>query len=124
MSSHEIAASTAQLVAASKVKASLHSERLITVKAASRSVAEATAGVVASAKSGAKMTEESTNIMDYSKLSLTQTKRLEMDSQVRVLELETMLEKERARLAELRRTHYHLAGESEGWEQEEEQRAE
>ena len=95
VSSHEIAASTAQLVsfksklilhgandcpidvqvAASKVKASLHSERLVSVKAASRSgkflyltvnvctrcsstvVAEATAGVVASAKSGSKMND-------------------------------------------------------------------
>ncbi|XP_062502731.1 huntingtin-interacting protein 1-like [Corticium candelabrum] len=124
VSSHEIAASTAQLVAASKVKASLHSERLVSVKAASRSVAEATAGVVASAKSGSKMNDEAESNVDYSKLSLTQAKRLEMDSQVRVLELESLLEKERNRLAELRRMHYHLAGASEGWEEEEEQKAE
>ena len=36
---------------------------------------------------------------------------------VRVLELESLLEKERNRLAELRRMHYHLAGASEGWEE-------
>ena len=36
--------------------------------------------------------------------------------QVRVIELESLLEKERVRLAELRRKHYNLAGESEGWE--------
>ena len=38
--------------------------------------------------------------------------------QVKVLEYESDLEKERVRLAELRKKHYQLAGESEGWEQE------
>lgn len=37
--------------------------------------------------------------------------------QVRVLELESQLEKERKRLGDLRRTHYQLAGASEGWEE-------
>ena len=55
--------------------------------------------------------------MDYSKLSLTQAKRLEMESQVKALELEKELEMERTRLAELRKLHYHLAGASEGWEE-------
>ena len=55
--------------------------------------------------------------MDYSKLSLTQAKRLEMESQVKALELEKELEMERTRLAELRKFHYHLAGASEGWEE-------
>lgn len=41
-----------------------------------------------------------------------------MESQVHVLELESNLEKERKKLSELRKTHYKLAGESEGWEQE------
>jgi I/LWEQ domain len=39
-----------------------------------------------------------------------------MDSQVRVLELESSLQQERLRLAALRRHHYQLAGEAEGWE--------
>lgn len=56
--------------------------------------------------------------MDFSKLSLTQAKRLEMDSQVRVLELDSQLEKERRKLADLRKIHYQLASEAEGWEQE------
>lgn len=33
-----------------------------------------------------------------------------------MLELESDLEKERIRLAELRKKHYQLAGESEGWD--------
>ena len=55
--------------------------------------------------------------MDYTNMSLTQAKRLEMESQVRALELEKELEMERTRLAELRKIHYHLAGASEGWEE-------
>lgn len=50
-------------------------------------------------------------------MSLTQAKRLEMESQVKALELEKELEMERTRLAELRKVHYHLAGASEGWEE-------
>ena len=56
--------------------------------------------------------------LDFSRLTLHQAKRLEMESQVHLLELESNLEKERKKLSELRKTHYKLAGESEGWEQE------
>jgi len=49
-------------------------------------------------------------------LTLHQAKRLEMDSQVRVLELEASLQQERVKLSALRRQHYQLAGETEGWE--------
>ena len=51
-------------------------------------------------------------------MSLMETKRLEMESQVGVLELESRLEKERRKLAGLRKQHYQLAGESEGWDEE------
>ncbi|XP_071480195.1 huntingtin-interacting protein 1-like [Diadema antillarum] len=112
--SHEIAASTAQLVAASRVKADKESTNLKGLQTASRNVATATAGVVASAKTGAQMIDEGES-PDFTKLSLTQTKRMEMEAQVRVLELESKLEKERVALAELRKQHYQLAGASEGW---------
>jgi len=73
--------------------------------------------VVASAQSGSELTRQgSEGKFDYSKLSLTQAKRLEMESQVKALELEKELRDERTRLAELRKVHYHLAGASEGWE--------
>lgn len=119
VASNEVAASTAQLVAASRVKASPRSPKLANLTTASKSVAEATGNVVASAKTGSEMIEDSKTVPDYSKLSLTQAKRLEMDSQVRVLELESDVVKERKRLGDLRRMHYQLAGVSEGWEQEE-----
>ncbi|XP_055022918.1 huntingtin-interacting protein 1 isoform X2 [Boleophthalmus pectinirostris] len=117
--SHEIAASTAQLVAASKVKADKDSPKLQRLKQASRGVTQATAGVVASTKSGKSQIEE-TDTMDFSSMTLTQIKRQEMDSQVLVLELETRLQKERERLGELRKKHYELAGVAEGWGEEEE----
>ncbi|XP_076138563.1 huntingtin-interacting protein 1 isoform X2 [Alosa pseudoharengus] len=117
--SHEIAASTAQLVAASKVKADKGSSNLARLQQASRGVTQATAGVVASTKSGKSQIEE-TETMDFSSMTLTQIKRQEMDSQVLVLELETRLQRERERLGELRKKHYELAGVAEGWGEEEE----
>ncbi|KAM9469326.1 huntingtin-interacting protein 1 isoform 1-T1 [Clarias gariepinus] len=117
--SHEIAASTAQLVAASKVKADKDSPNLARLQQASKGVTQATARVVASTKSGKSQIEE-TDTMDFSSMTLTQIKRKEMDSQVRVLELETQLQKERERLGELRKKHYELAGVAEGWGEEQE----
>nr|XP_040045624.1 huntingtin-interacting protein 1 isoform X1 [Gasterosteus aculeatus aculeatus] len=112
--SHEIAASTAQLVAASKVKADKDSANLQSLQKASRGVTQATAAVVASTKSGKSQIEEK-DTMDFSSMTLTQIKRQEMDAQVLVLELETRLQKERERLGELRKKHYELAGVAEGW---------
>uniref|UniRef100_A0AAX7VAG7 I/LWEQ domain-containing protein n=1 Tax=Astatotilapia calliptera TaxID=8154 RepID=A0AAX7VAG7_ASTCA len=79
--SHEIAASTAQLVAASKVKADKDSTKLHRLQQASRGVTQATAAVVASTKSGKSQIEE-TDTMDFSSMTLTQIKRQEMDAQV------------------------------------------
>ncbi|XP_025071473.1 huntingtin-interacting protein 1 isoform X3 [Alligator sinensis] len=114
--SHEIAASTAQLVAASKVKADKDSTNLSKLQQASRGVNQATAGVVASTKSG-KLQIEEKDSMDFSSMTLTQIKRQEMDSQVRVLELENQLQKERQKLGDLRKKHYELAGVAEGWDE-------
>lgn len=47
--------------------------------------------------------------LDTSNLSLTATRRLEMESKVRALELESALDAERNRLAALRKRHYNLA---------------
>uniref|UniRef100_A0A8C7BR46 Huntingtin-interacting protein 1-related protein n=1 Tax=Neovison vison TaxID=452646 RepID=A0A8C7BR46_NEOVI len=107
--SHEIAASTAQLVAASKVKADKHSPHLSRLQECSRAVNEMAANVVASSKSGQEQIEER-DTMDFSGLSLIKLKKQEMETQVRVLELEKTLEAERVRLGELRKQHYVLAG--------------
>ncbi|XP_060026445.1 huntingtin-interacting protein 1-related protein isoform X6 [Lagenorhynchus albirostris] len=107
--SHEIAASTAQLVAASKVKADKHSPHLRRLQECSRAVNEMAASVVASTRSGQEQIEDR-DTMDFSGLSLIKLKKQEMETQVRVLELEKTLEVERVRLGELRKQHYMLAG--------------
>ena len=60
----EIAASTTQLVVASKVKAQRGSENLTQLAEASKGVTECTARVVASAKSGADAIEEIGKLRD------------------------------------------------------------
>ncbi|KAL2091775.1 hypothetical protein ACEWY4_011573 [Coilia grayii] len=107
--SHEIAASTAQLVAASKVKADRNSKKLGTLQQASRHVNEMAAKVVASTKTGQEQVEEK-DTMDFSGMSLIKLKTEEMESQVKVLELENQLENERLRLGELRKKHYEIVG--------------
>ncbi|EFN85496.1 huntingtin-interacting protein 1 [Harpegnathos saltator] len=113
VASQGIAASTAQLVVASRVKAERNSNNLSELSKASREVTQATANVVATAKSCNHLVEENEDL-DMSSLSLHQAKRLEMEAQVRILELEQALGTERLRLAALRRYHYQLDGESEG----------
>ncbi|KAK4876246.1 hypothetical protein RN001_012668 [Aquatica leii] len=115
VASQEIAASTAQLVVASRVKAERKSKNLEQLGHASKGVTTATGGVVATVKDCSQLMDEAEEL-DTSNMTLHQAKRLEMDAQVRVLELEKELEQERMRLATLRRRHYQLAGEGEGWE--------
>ncbi len=72
-------------------------------------MSEATGQVVASAQSGSQLYKESPTEVDFSKLSQTQAKRLEIESKVKAMELEKELEMERKRLYSLRKVHYHLA---------------
>ncbi|TDH12762.1 hypothetical protein EPR50_G00051010 [Perca flavescens] len=107
--SHEIAASTAQLVAASKVKADRNSKKLSVLQQASRHVNEMAANVVGSTRTGQEHLEEK-ETMDFSGMSVIKLRKEEMESQVKLLELESQLENERLRLGELRKKHYELAG--------------
>lgn len=109
MASQEISASTAQLVVASRVKADRNSNNLYQLTGASKQVTTATATVLATVKDCAQLMEE-VEEFDVSNLSLHQAKRVQMDLQVRVLELEKELEQERFRLLSLRKHHYQLAG--------------
>ncbi|XP_056874619.1 huntingtin-interacting protein 1-related protein-like [Takifugu flavidus] len=108
-SSHEIAASTAQLVAASKVKADRSNKKLNTLQQASRHVNDMAAVVVTSTRHGQQQISDQ-GVMDFSGLSLIKLKKEEMEAQVKVLQLETQLEQERVRLGELRKRHYVLGG--------------
>nr|XP_022901178.1 huntingtin-interacting protein 1 isoform X1 [Onthophagus taurus] len=109
----EIAASTAQLVVASRVKAERKSSNLEQLTQASKGVTTATGAVVATVKVCSQLMED--EVLDTSKLTLHQAKRLEMEAQVRVLELEKELEQERVRLSALRKHHYQMAKDDEGW---------
>ncbi|KAI3362058.1 hypothetical protein L3Q82_012399, partial [Scortum barcoo] len=106
-SSHEIAASTAQLVAASKVKADRSNKKLHTLQHASRHVNDMAAVVVTSTKHGQQQISDQ-GVMDFSGMSLIKLKTEEMEAQVRVLQLESQLEQERVRLGALRKRHYEL----------------
>ncbi|XP_029024998.1 huntingtin-interacting protein 1-related protein-like [Betta splendens] len=109
--SHEIAGSTAQLVAASKVKADRNNKKLYTLQQASRHVNDMAAVVVTSSKHGQQQISDHV-VMDFSGMSLIKLKKEEMEAQVKVLQLESQLEQERVRLGELRKRHYDL-GDSE-----------
>lgn len=101
----EIAASTAQLVLASRVKAPRDSANLKALGAASKDVTQCTGAVVATVKDCGKQLEESQDL-DLSKLTVHQAKTLEMEIQVKVLALEQALQVERSRLASFRRKNY------------------
>uniref|UniRef100_A0A914DPV0 Huntingtin interacting protein 1 n=1 Tax=Acrobeloides nanus TaxID=290746 RepID=A0A914DPV0_9BILA len=108
VSAQEIAASVAQLYVSSRVKADRDSKKMAELGVASKSVNTCTASVVATVKSG-QQTLSDERILDFTHLSLHEAKKEEMESQVRTLELEAELTRERNRLAALRKHHYHLA---------------
>ncbi|EDV22422.1 uncharacterized protein TRIADDRAFT_59009 [Trichoplax adhaerens] len=123
VASREISSSTVQLVTASRVKSNPRSENLLQLESASKLVTASTTEVIAAANAGRKVLAEDDQNYDFSKISLTQAKRLEMESQVRLLRLESNVTKERGYLGRIRKHHYHLAGASEGWEVDEAEEA-
>eukprot|EP00064_Thunnus_orientalis_P018193 superscaffoldBa00004104_g18286 len=92
-----------------QVKADRNSKKLSVLQQASRHVNEMAANVVGSTRTGQEHLEEK-DTMDFSGMSLIKLRKEEMESQVKVLELESQLENERLRLGELRKQHYGLAG--------------
>ncbi|XP_063708138.1 huntingtin-interacting protein 1 isoform X2 [Culicoides brevitarsis] len=108
VAAQEIAASTAQLVVASRVKAQRQSPNLTALGQASKNVTQATGGVVAVAKDCTARLEEQQD--DLTGLTLHQAKTREMEVQVKVLELEQALNMERLKLAALRRKNYQANG--------------
>lgn len=114
VAAQEIAASTAQLVVASRVKADRNSTNLQQLTHASKDVTNCTGVVVATVKDCSQLIDEAEDF-DTSNLTLHQAKKLEMESQVRVLELEKELEMERLKLSSLRRRHYQLDRDGERW---------
>lgn len=116
VASREIAASSMQLVMSSRVKADKSSKKLSNLNAAAKTISTLTGTVVATAENCRDKVEVA-NTLDFSKLSLHSAKRLEMETLVKMLETEKQLENERKKLAALRKHHYQLAGELEGWDE-------
>ncbi|XP_058055147.1 huntingtin-interacting protein 1 isoform X4 [Anopheles bellator] len=106
VAAQEIAACTAQLVVASRVKAPRTSTNLSALGTASKNVTQATGIVVATAKDCSQRLEDSQDL-DLGTLTVHQAKTKEMEIQVKVLELEQALQVERMRLASFRKKNYH-----------------
>ena len=101
------------MVIASKVKARAESEKLQNLKSSSKVVAESTAQVIATCKTINNDKEDGEKDEDFTTLSVHQSKRLEMEIQIKVLELETQLEKQREKLFSLRKLQYATANANE-----------
>ncbi|KAI1788816.1 cytoskeleton assembly control protein [Ganoderma leucocontextum] len=106
VASNEVAAATAQLVAASRVKANLMSKTQERLELAAKAVTEACKALVKQVKAiAAKQVKEED--VDYKNMAVLEFKRREMEQQVEILRLEKELNASRHRLGAMRRAGYH-----------------
>jgi hypothetical protein len=101
-----MAVATTQLVAAARVKAIPNSKTQGRLEDAAVGVREATRALVKAAKDGATRTTTERIEGEVGAMSGRQFKVVEMECQVRILELEKELEGERVRLAAIRKQGY------------------
>ncbi|EXJ53696.1 uncharacterized protein A1O5_13052 [Cladophialophora psammophila CBS 110553] len=107
VASNDVAASTAQLVAASRVKASFMSKTQDHLEQASRAVGAACRALVRQVQDIIKQkAKDEGESMDYSRLSGHEFKVREMEQQVEILQLRNALDAAQARLAEMRKLSY------------------
>ena len=106
VASNEVAAATAQLVAASRVKANLMSKTQERLELAAKAVTEACKALVKQVKaiSAKEVLEED---VDYKNMAVLEFKKREMEQQVEILRLEKELGAARHRLGAMRRAGYH-----------------
>jgi len=106
VASNEVAAATAQLVAASRVKANLMSKTQERLEAAAKAVTEACRALVRQVKavSAREIQDEE---VDYKNMAVLEFKKREMEQQVEILKLERELGHARHRLGAMRRAGYH-----------------
>ena len=108
VASNEVAASTAQLVAASRVKANFVSQTQDNLEIASSNVSKACKSLVSKVEGliNKKGQEEEDQNIDLTKLTPYEGKTLEMEQQVKILKLENSILAARKRLAEIRKQEY------------------
>ncbi|KAJ7110008.1 ANTH domain-containing protein [Mycena epipterygia] len=106
VASNEVAAATAQLVAASRVKANLMSKTQERLELAAKAVTEACRALVRQVKAvSARQSQEED--VDYKNMATLEFKKREMEQQVEILKLEKDLGAARHRLGAMRRAGYH-----------------
>ncbi|KFY95465.1 hypothetical protein V498_03336 [Pseudogymnoascus sp. VKM F-4517 (FW-2822)] len=106
VASNDVAASTAQLVAASRVKAGFMSKSQETLETASKAVGAACRALVRQVQSMIKDRDQDEERVDYGKLGAHEFKVREMEQQVEILQLENNLASARQRLGEMRKISY------------------
>ncbi|GLB10169.1 sla2 Src-like adaptor 2 [Aspergillus tubingensis] len=107
VASNDVAASTAQLVAASRVKATFMSKSQDRLETASKAVGAACRALVRQVQDIIKeKNQDDSDAVDYSKLSSHEFKVREMEQQVEILQLENNLSRARQRLGEMRKISY------------------
>ncbi|KAK7393900.1 sla2 Src-like adaptor 2 [Neonectria punicea] len=106
VASNDVAASTAQLVAASRVKAGFMSKNQEKLEGASKAVGAACRSLVRQVQSLIKERSQEEDQVDYSKLGTHEFKVREMEQQVEILQLENSLASARHRLGEMRKISY------------------
>ncbi|KAH8884260.1 ANTH-domain-containing protein [Thozetella sp. PMI_491] len=106
VASNDVAASTAQLVAASRVKAGFMSKSQENLEQASKAVGAACRSLVRQVQAMIKDRSLEEETVDYSKLGAYEFKVREMDQQVEILKLENALSTARHRLGEMRKISY------------------
>ncbi|CAG8576161.1 14349_t:CDS:10 [Acaulospora morrowiae] len=108
VASNEVAAATAQLVAASRVKADFMSKAQDRLETASKAVTEACKALVKAVKAiAAKQLADKEADINYFELAPHDFKVKEMEQQVLILKLENELTNARRKLAEMRKVGYH-----------------
>lgn len=106
VASNDVAASTAQLVAASRVKASFMSKTQERLEEASKAVTGACRSLVKQVQAIIDSKNNGEELVDYSKLSKHEFNRTHMEQQVEILQLENSLGAARKRLGEMRKLAY------------------
>ncbi|KAK4211830.1 endocytosis protein end4 [Rhypophila decipiens] len=106
VASNNVAASTAQLVAASRVKAGFMSKSQETLEQASKAVNAACRALVRQVEALLKERSNDEEQVDYSKLGQYEFKVKEMEQQVEIVKLERALQDARTRLGEMRKISY------------------
>lgn len=105
VSAQEVSVSTTQLVSASRVKSVAYSNVQTRLEEAAVAVRDATKLLVRAAKEASKLTLESNTFESHS-LGRHQYKVVEMEQQVKILEIEKELQNARYKLGEIRKSGY------------------